>query len=88
MATETDVIHMCFCRIKFLFCSVLLCTCLLCYYVGFSNSESTLLLNASRSLLVLLHDIEIYDVPSNSALGGFSDSDKFWFYLESPVRFY
>ena len=22
MATETDVIHMCFCRIKFLFCSV------------------------------------------------------------------
>ena len=23
MATETDVIHMCFCRIKFLFCSVL-----------------------------------------------------------------
>ena len=26
MATETDVIHMCFCRIKFLFCSVLFCS--------------------------------------------------------------
>ena len=25
MATETDVIHMCFCRIKFLFCSILFC---------------------------------------------------------------
>ena len=26
MATETDVIHMCFCRIKLLFCSVLFCS--------------------------------------------------------------